>query len=64
MKTTNTKIVLSAIIVTTATALALTKVEENLVPNAAVAISYLAVAAMFVLAALDNRRGSKDYLAR
>jgi hypothetical protein len=63
MKTNNNYIV-PTVAISAIALLAATKIEINYLPDAPVVISYLAVGALFVLAALDNRRGSKNYLAR
>lgn len=64
MKTTNIKYVLPALAIAALVLLATSKVEASYLADAAVVISYLTVGALFTLAALDNRRGSKSYLAR
>lgn len=61
---TNNKYILTTVALAAVALLAATKIEVSYLPDAAVALSYLAVGALFVLAAFDNRRGSKNYLTR
>jgi hypothetical protein len=64
MKITTTKAILTTVAFAALALLATSKVEASYLPDVAVAISYLAVGSIFVIAAFDNRRGSKTYLAR
>lgn len=64
MKITTTKAILTTVAVAALALMATTKIEASYLSDVAIAISYLAVGAIFVIAACDNRRGSKTYLAR
>jgi hypothetical protein len=66
MKTNNTKIILAAIAISFLAQLAITKITISTLPVVAVTVSYVAVALLFVLAAVDakGRRGLKGYSMR
>lgn len=64
MKATNTKSIINAVAISALTLVGIANVDANFMPDVAIVIGYLAVGAIFVIASLDNRRGSKSYLAR
>lgn len=64
MKTNNTTYIIATVAAAVLAFAGLVKIDGNFLSDAAVGISYLAVGSLFVLAALDNRRGSKSYGAR
>jgi hypothetical protein len=64
MNTTNNKVILLTVAITAVALAAATKVGADLLPTAAVALSYLAVGALFIVAAIDYRVGPKDYAGR
>ena len=62
MKTKTLKVLLVAIAVSAISLMVIRKLSaSNLLPTMAVAVSYLAIAILFALAAVDYRVGSKTY---
>ena len=64
MKTTNNKALLATAAIGTLALFALTKMAASVVPTMVIAGSYVAVAILFALAAVDYRVGPRDYSAR
>jgi hypothetical protein len=64
MKTTNNKALLAAVAVSALALIALTKMAASIVPMIVIGSSYVAVAILFALAALDYRVGPKNYSTR
>jgi hypothetical protein len=64
MKNTNNKALLVTLAVSALALIALTKMAASVVPMLVIASSYVVVAILFALAALDYRVNTKDYSAR
>jgi len=64
MKTTNNKALLAAVVISAFALIALTKMAASVVPMLVIGSSYVAVAILVALAALDYRVGVKNYSAR